>query len=314
MFYWIKRVYRPEFYHGPHKPKNYFEGWYYKFVAPGHAFAVIPGVSWAPADPHSFIQTIDGKTGKATYERYDITAFDYDRGRFVVRLGESEFTLEGMRVRTGAVNADIELRSVVRWPTSLFAPGTMGWYSFVPFMECKHGILAMDGVAEGRVNGSTDVSGRIYIEKDYGRSFPQGWIWAQSNNFVQDGVSVTCSVAKVPFLGGAFTGFLIGFLWGDTLYRFTTYTGARMERLIAGSDEAEIVVRDKRRQLRIVCHRAHGSELASPTSGEMLGRIEESLASHLEVEFSEDGAVRFSGTGSSAGLEIVHPEVLQSSR
>jgi hypothetical protein len=314
MFYWIKRVYRPEYYHGPRRPKEYFEGWYYKFVSSEHAFAVIPGVSWAPSDPHSFIQTIDGKSGRATYERYDIRAFDYDKRRFEIRVGESEFALDRMLVRTDAINAEIQFHDVAGWPSSLLSPGTMGWYSFVPFMECKHGILVMDGVATGTINGTSDLSGRVYVEKDYGRSFPQGWVWAQSNTFAEEAMSVSCSVAKVPFLGGAFTGFLIGFLLDGQLFRFTTYTGAHMERLVASEDEAEIVVRNRFQQLRLVCHRAHGSKLAAPAAGEMLGRIEESLASRIDVEFSEHGKVTFSGTGSSAGLEIVHPEVLHSSK
>lgn len=30
------------------------------------------------------------------------------------------------------------------WPVTLANPGVMGPYSFVPFMECNHGILSMD--------------------------------------------------------------------------------------------------------------------------------------------------------------------------
>lgn len=314
MFYWIKRVYRPEFYHGPKRPREYFEGWYYKIVSTDFAFAVIPGVSWAPSDPHSFIQTIDGRSRRATYERYDIGAFEYNRRRFEIRVGDSEFALDGARVRTNAIKADLRFHDVVGWPSSLLAPGTMGWYSFVPFMECKHGILVMDGVATGTINGRDGVSGRVYVEKDYGRSFPQGWVWAQSNTFGEQGVSVTCSVAKVPFLGSAFTGFLIGFLWNGRLFRFTTYTGARIERLVASEDEAEIVVCTKSQELRLTCHREHGSKLAAPADGEMLGRIEESLASRIDVELFERGNLLFSGTGATAGLEIVHPEALHSSK
>ncbi len=314
MFYWLKRVYEPEFYHGPARPKEYFEGWYFKVVAADHAFAVIPGVSWAPSDPHSFVQTIDGKTGRATYERLDIRDFVYDRRRFEFRVGESEFSLERMRVQTDTLKAELEFSEIVRWPSSLLSPGTMGWYSFVPFMECKHGILAMDGLVTGTVNGDDGVSGRVYVEKDYGRSFPQGWIWGQSNNFREEGVSISCSVAKVPFLGGAFTGFLIGFLLNGRLFRFTTYTGARLAHLDADSDQARIVVRDRENELKLSCHRAHGSELAAPAAGEMLGRIEESLASRIDVEFSQRGTVTFRGSGLSAGLEVVHPDVLESPR
>ena len=30
------------------------------------------------------------------------------------------------------------------YPGTIFSPGIMGWYSFVPFMECKHGIVSIN--------------------------------------------------------------------------------------------------------------------------------------------------------------------------
>jgi hypothetical protein len=149
----------------------------------------------------------------------------------------------------------------------------MGWYSFVPFMECKHGILVMDGGARGVTGDGRDITGRIYVEKDYGRSFPQGWVWAQSNSFPEEGVSVSCSVARVPFLGGAFTGFLIGFLIDGRVYRFTTYTGAKISQLSASAERAEITVSDAKHELTLACTRKKGSILASPASGEMIALL-----------------------------------------
>ena len=118
MFYWIKRVYRPEYYHGPTRTKKYFEGWYYKVVSGNRAFAVIPGVSWAPSDPHSFIQTIDGSTGATSYERYDIGEFSFQKGRFAFRVARSEFSLEGMNVHTKAFTAELVFHDLVRWPST----------------------------------------------------------------------------------------------------------------------------------------------------------------------------------------------------
>jgi hypothetical protein len=35
---------------------------------------------------------------------------------------------------------DVRFTDTQPWPKMLGAPGIMGWYSFVPFMECKHGV------------------------------------------------------------------------------------------------------------------------------------------------------------------------------
>ena len=39
---------------------------------------------------------------------------------------------------------------------------------------------------------------------------------------------MTLSVARIPWMGGSFVGFIAGVLVGEALYRFATYTGARL--------------------------------------------------------------------------------------
>ncbi len=41
--HFLRRLYRPEFYQGSPRRREYFEGWYFKFTFGGAAFAVIPG-------------------------------------------------------------------------------------------------------------------------------------------------------------------------------------------------------------------------------------------------------------------------------
>jgi hypothetical protein len=82
----------------------------------------------------------------------------------------------------------------------------MGPYSFAPFMECNHGILSMDHRLSGSLTVDEDtaayVGGRGYIEKDWGRGFPSGYIWTQSNHFEEEEVSISASVARIPWLTG----------------------------------------------------------------------------------------------------------------
>ena len=124
-------------------------------------------------------------------------------------------------------------------------------------MECRHGLLSLDHSVEGgfdhdgrRVEmGSSERAagragaGRGYIEKDWGSSMPSSWIWMQSNNFEAAGDSFMLSIANIPWLGSAFTGFLcVGSLGGE-LVREATYTGARLEgfRLDDGSVGVAVV-------------------------------------------------------------------------
>jgi tocopherol cyclase len=310
MFYGIRKLYRPEFYQGPVTTSRYFEGWYFKLVGDTRAFALIPGVSRAADDPHAFLQFIDGTAGVSRYNRFPLESFAFGRDEFRVSVAESRFSLQHASVSVEGLDADLSFRDAVPWRGTLLQPGTMGWYSFVPFMECKHGVIVMDAVAEGTVDGEP-WTGRLYVEKDYGRSFPNAWVWLQSNSFDAPGVSVTCSIANVPFIGGAFVGFLAGITVGGELHKFTTYTGCRIESISVGDAAVEIViVGPKRRVLTIHAQRERGSELRSPRDGEMRGRVVETLSSRIDVEFRRGADVVFAGRGVSGGLEVVNPDLL----
>jgi len=305
----LRKLYEPEFYQGSSRLSQYFEGWYYKVVSAKHAFALIPGVSRSPSDPHAFIQFIDGIAGVSSYHRFPLSDFSYSTDEFSIAIGENRFSLHEIVVDLGSVTVDARLSEATLWRGSGFQPGTMGWYSFVPFMQCKHGIIVMDAAVQGTVDDQP-LEGRFYMEKDYGRSFPNAWIWLQSNSFARNGISVTCSVANVPFVGGAFTGFLAGLSIAGELLKFTTYTGSRIERIDADETAVDVIICDRRRRLSIHAEREAGAELRAPQLGEMRGRVVETIQSRVEAELFVDSELVFRGTGGSAGLEVVNPDLL----
>jgi hypothetical protein len=95
-------------------------------------------------------------------------------------------------------------------------------------------VVSLDHVIEGAldIDGRTIdfTGGRGYTEKDWGRSFPSSWIWLQSNHFSTPGSSFTASVAIIPWIGRSFPGFIIGLWHQNKLYRFATYTGAKIRK------------------------------------------------------------------------------------
>lgn len=305
----LRKLYRPEHFQGERRLERYFEGWYFKYCFQGEAFAAIPGISRG-GDPHAFIQLLDGSRGRSSYHRFALEDFRSSRDRFEIRLGENAFSLERVRLRLEGLQADLETRQRVRWPSYLLSPSSMGWYAFARFMECYHGVIVMDARADGTVNGRARSGGRFYLEKDWGSSFPRAWIWMQSNDFGGREASLTCSVARVPFRGREFTGFIAGLLAEGALHRFATYNGARLQRVEAAGRTAEVELRRGAFLLQLRAARHAGAPLSSPIGGEMRGRIEESLGSVVEARLSRDGRTLFEGTGACAGLEVVRPEEL----
>lgn len=309
----------PDRYHGQGQKPPFFEGWYYKLVdaAENARYALIPGVflSDDPAEAHSFVQVLNGTTGEATYHRYPASAFQAARDSFEVCVGPNRFNARRIELAIAdeqlSLQGRVDFTGLTPWPVSLRSPGIMGWYAWAPFMETYHGVVSLDHTLHGAltIDGQRHVfdGGRGYIEKDWGRSFPAGYVWLQCNHFNTPGTSLTASAAIIPWLRGAFGGFIAG-LWHDgQLYRFATYTGARSLHLEVDDSRVTWSFGDRRRRLRLVAHRASGGLLYGPTRTEMVKRIGETMLATVELfvhEWPERERLIFRGSGRNAGLEV----------
>lgn len=313
MLYPVKKLYRPEFFQGNRRlmrSSRYFEGWYFKIAFDGDPFALIPGVSLAADDAHGFIQLIGGSADSSRYHRFELGEFSYDRNDFQIVLGSNRFTMDRIEVHLDGFDALLDIEAAVRWPSSLLSPSSMGWYSFMRFMECYHGIIVLDAAVKGKINGQSRSAGRFYLEKDWGISFPKAWIWMQTNSF-STRASLTCSVARVPFRGKEFTGFIIGLYVDGKLYTFTTYNGSKLVEIEYDEGSVGITARKDELVLAIRARREAGAQLASPVQGEMSGRIEETLGSEISVDLSLAGRRLFADRGRHAGLEVISPASLK---
>jgi hypothetical protein len=310
----IYRTLRPEMYHGHGKSPPFFEGWYYKLVSADESqrYAVIPGIQLGE-DGHAFVQVLDGVNLKAIYHRFPLEEFWASDQEFEVRIADNRFSLEGVELQInqegGQIEGSLEFDSPVGWPVSWRSPGIMGWYAWAPFMETYHGVLSFDHAIQGGLtidgNKIDFQAGRGYIEKDWGKSFPQAWIWFQSNHFESPGISLTASAAIIPWLRSSFRGFIVGLWLNGVLYRFATYTGAKIEALSVADDRAELLISDAKYILELTAVRERGGLLRGPTQVDMGLRVAETLGAEVQVSLREvNGRVVFSGRGRHAGLEI----------
>ena len=300
---------------------GYFEGWYLKCVGAGgtHPVAVIPGVSLDRhgQTSHAFVQLIQ-TGGQTAYWEYPIEEFRFSPDGFEVEIGPNQFSAAGMVLdlhgEAGRVSGSVSFGGWNPWPVRSLSPGIMGWYRFVPFMETYHGVLSMDHALAGslEVDGtSLDFkNGRGYVEKDWGRSFPSAWIWSQSNHFgpagtASPGTSASISVARIPWLGSSFVGYIIGLLHDGELYAFTTYNGAKVRSFALRDGEAHLVLGRRDLELEIAIEGAHPGELRSPVLGAMDGVVWESLEARVRVQLRRGGRTLFEGSGHHAGVELM---------
>ncbi len=314
--YELKKIYNPPWFQGSRARDNYFEGWYFKSVTGdgSGSLAFIPGISLSGNDNHSFVQAIDGKTGQSWYFRFPVDAFRYSGQRFEVAVGSNYFSENSMVLDlhddVHFFKGSLNFSTLSVYPVSISRPGIMGWYRYAPFMECYHGVVSLDHRVNGSIetgNGPVNFSGgRGYIEKDWGTSMPEAWIWAQTNNFPDPGTSFMMSIAKIPWIGKSFTGFLGFFLHRGRLYDFATYTGADVKLMEEKSESILIRINAREFSLNVRAFRGEKGQLKAPVSGTMERVIHESIDSAILVElFDKRGRSVYSGQGHNAGLEIV---------
>jgi hypothetical protein len=311
------KKYNPALFQGSKNKKGYFEGWYFKLVDPLEetAYAIIPGISLTPdsESSHAFIMVFDARNHEMNYFRFDVNEFNASKKEFELKIGENYFSHQNLvlNLEKGSlkIKANLEFKNIIPWPVKLLSPGVMGWYSFVPFMECYHGVLSFNHQINGyiEVNGEKkDFSGgKGYLEKDWGSSMPSSWIWMQTNHFKEQDASLFGSIAKIPWLKKYFTGFIFGFLFQGHLYQFTTYNRSHIKELVVDEDWIKIVVANRNHRIKIEAQRTKGVDLPAPSQGEMTSKVNESLNSKISLKLYEKNKLIFAGEGKNAGLEFV---------
>jgi hypothetical protein len=238
----------------------------------------------------------------------------WDKRRLFLQVGSSTFSESGISLNIGSerinLTGQINFSNIIKYPKSIFSPGIMGWYSFVPFMECNHGIVSVNHDLQGEISINRNVidfnKGKGYIEKDWGVSFPEAWIWIQSNNFKEHDTSFSFSIAKIPWMGRFFIGFIAFLYLNKKFYLYSTYNKSIVSEINHDKKSIEITVRNNKNILKISVIKNSFGDLRAPLSGEMSRRIKESIDSEVHLQlFDKYHNLVYEGTGKSVGLEIV---------
>ncbi|MBN1926380.1 MAG: hypothetical protein JW798_11145 [Prolixibacteraceae bacterium] len=279
--------------------------------------SVIPGISLSSdgQEQHAFIQVIDGITAQTNYFSYPIEEFSFSKQKFAIKIGENYFSRDSIILNIkdnhSIISGKIEMLNSVEYSSgSLIDPGIMGWYRFVPFMECYHGVVSLTHNLKGLLifnNEAFDFNeGRGYIEKDWGSSMPSSWIWMQSNNFTDNGSSFMLSIANIPWLGKSFTGFLGFFYYNGRIHRFATYRSTKLQLEIVDTNRVLIDIENGENSFLLDVSSNNAGMLKAPVEGSMDRRIPESIDATIKITMlDKKGNVVMKDSTNIAGLEMV---------
>ncbi|WP_462281113.1 tocopherol cyclase family protein [Salinivirga cyanobacteriivorans] len=318
-FYNLKKVGNTSIFQGNKKKNKYFEGWYFKMVSKnGEAIlSVIPGISLSKNgdEQHAFIQLINGVTAQTKYYSFPIEAFSFSKKEFAVKIGDNYFSKDkiilDLKDNDSTVSGKVEMFNLVDYASGrLLNPGIMGWYRFVPFMECYHGVVSLTHNLKGKIKINNQIydfdNGRGYIEKDWGSSMPSSWIWMQSNHFNDANSSFMLSIANIPWLGKSFNGFLGFFYHNNKIHHFATYRSTKLHLGITDSNEVQIKIENRKNTFILNTRSNNTGMLQAPAEGAMDRRIPESIDATLKITMlDKKGNIVFVDSTNITGLEMV---------
>ena len=318
-FYNLKKIGNTSIFQGNNRKKKYFEGWYFKMVANDglSILSIIPGISLSGdgSEQHAFIQIIDGITAQTSYYSFPIEEFSFSPKEFAIRIADSYFSKDSIIIDikndNSIVSGKITMTNQVKYKSDkLLNAGIMGWYRFVPFMECYHGVVSLIHNLNGKIYINNEVhnfkDGKGYIEKDWGSSMPSAWIWMQSNHFNENNSSFMLSIANIPWLRKSFTGFLGFFYHNGKIHHFATYRRTKLHVEINDSNLIKIIIEDRRYNIIIHAKSNNTGILKAPVEGAMDRRIPESIDATLKITMTDKkGTVIFMDSTNIAGLEMV---------
>lgn len=306
--------------------RNYFEGWYYKQVSQKGeiTLSLIPGISLFDRDKHSFIQYVLSyldESGKRElikgYVRFPVVSFSYQRDPFKVQVGKSIFTEKkiflDLKDRDRLFRGTLEIHPMTPIKTGLFAPSIMGPFAYFSKMQCNHGVISMNHDIMGTIQ-MNDQSlkfnyGRGYIEKDWGTSFPEEYIWMQCNTFTTPETSLFFSIAHIPFFGRSFQGHIGNLLIKKKQYRFATYNGTKISELQRKGKKISFVAENKAAKLFVTAIPDQEIELIAPVEGKMDRVIKEGVTGEVQFELLDKKTNEtHKDQGKAAGIEVVIEE------
>lgn len=295
------------------KKKNYFEGWYFKNTSNDYSISFIPGISINKEEQIAFIQVITKDS--SYFVEYSLDDFCFCHKPFYIKIKNNFFSKEKINIDIEDKTNNLEIKGCLNYSdilnikTSLFNPNIMGPFSYIPFMECNHAIIAMNCKISGTLTFNNQIfsfdNGKGYIEKDFGTSFPKSYIWCEGNNFSTSNASFMCSVASIDFKLFNFRGTICSLIIDDKEYKFTTYNHTKLIKFDITDNFLNIELRKKNYFLSIKSESNDGFKLIAPVNGQMKKEIIENINATLAVTLRKKDEIIFSDSSTMCGIEIV---------
>lgn len=187
--------------------QNFFEGWFQKIYSMEHQASVVIIYGYAtqnPPDRFGFIQILVPDEHPQCYY-FPKQEVRMDPTNHIVRMGKNLLSTQEVLISTELFQ--INLRMSVTYPIRGLK-NSMGYTYYIPNLPCYHAVLNPAHLVSGSIeyHGKSILltNERGYLEKNWGTSFPQDYLWLHALDPNDSGVSVLFSYASIEWMGKSF--------------------------------------------------------------------------------------------------------------
>ena len=292
--------------------KNHFENWYFKLVdsKKENTLGILVGVQTSRQGDEVFIQVIGSEINDNICVNYPLQSVKSKETEIQIGdnyLGLQQMTLdiqkEGFKLK-----GEIIFSNHKEIKQSLWIPGLMGPYKYLPFLESYHEVVSLQHTLMGslwindkQINFN---EGKGYIEKDWGKAFPNVWLWAQCNHFKRQDMALMIGVARLPIFFDYYTCFAIPIYYKDQLEIFSNYNGGHIAKLYRYKGYVHLIVTQKNKILDIKIYGSDEISCVPSRSSHMIRDVHACDTAKIEISITENGKTVFEEIGTLCELEM----------
>lgn len=199
--------FRPSYLQGHPNKNKYFEGWFQKIYSKEHntTFVLIYGFATGhSADKTGFIQYhIPNKMPKLlTFHKNEIQCSSNNHH---VQFGDNVLSSKVLKLKTEELELDLQLHQ-----NSFFnkKSNSMGNYYLIPNLPCYHAVVSefqsFSGVIKSLNEEFKITNANGYLEKNWGKSFPNSYIWLHAFDINNPENQLLFSQANIKWMGKMF--------------------------------------------------------------------------------------------------------------
>jgi len=274
---------------------KYFEGWFQKIYSKEYnaSFVIIYGYATRNTEDRlGFIQIlIPKKAPKIIY--FNRNEISCDSEQHIVRMGENLLTTEIIQINTKDLT--IQLKLMNNQVKRTFK-NSMGYSYFLPNLPCYHSVLNTGHQVTGEIQ-QKDIryvlnNDRGYLEKNWGTSFPESYIWLHAVDPHDSKVSMLFSLAEIKWIGKKFIKHVGHFHYDNKQIDLRSLMNFVFSNPKSSKDKYEIRMISKTIQLDILIVFGDKVLLKGPQEGVLSSDIIHYIDADIHIRLSENNKTK----------------------